>query len=139
MPGPASRLTILMPFARAARVFSRVMCPLLAYSTTLRANSEMMVATWVASTELQPDSRLSRRPCWRAITMSAEALMAMVICASVAGDRCGMGFGEGVKVIISDPSCRPRIWRGPDRDRPIRLYVESEPHVAQGDDMAPHG
>ena len=48
----------------------RMISPRLAYSTMLRASSEIAVATMVASLEENPSRMASARPCWRAATMS---------------------------------------------------------------------
>src|SRR6266571_5021389 len=70
MPGPWSRATThkpcLVPFLTGWKRIS----PLLAYSTMLRATSEMAAATSVTSVPSKPNSVARERPRWRAVTMS---------------------------------------------------------------------
>src|SRR5580704_345205 len=76
IPGPLSEATMEMPWRPEAWTIFKVISPLRAYDTMLRASSEMDVAMSVASPVGKPSSMARARPFWRAVTISWSELMA---------------------------------------------------------------
>src|SRR5580704_11311681 len=76
IPGPLSEAMIEIPCRLEAWTIFKVISPLRAYDTMLRASSEMDVAMSVASPVEKPSSMARARPFWRAVTMSWSELMA---------------------------------------------------------------
>src|SRR5437773_9256885 len=76
IPGPSSRATRAMPWRLPCWMGARIISPDLAWSTMLRATSEMAVAIKVKSDPPKPNCIPSWRPFWRAVTMSDAQLMA---------------------------------------------------------------
>src|SRR5882762_2688916 len=76
IPGPSSLAITAIPCRFKPFTIFKVIWPLRAYDTMLRANSEMAVAMSVASPIEKPSSVAISRPFWRATTMSWSDLMA---------------------------------------------------------------
>src|SRR2546425_6741791 len=72
MPGPWSRATILRPRRPLLSMAQRTISPRCAWTTMLRATSEMAVAISVCSVLPNPLAAASSRPFWRATTMSVS-------------------------------------------------------------------
>jgi hypothetical protein len=72
MPGPWSAAMISTPFFVASLISVMITSPSFAYSTMLRATSEIAVAMMVRLLCEKPACDARLRPCWRALTMSAE-------------------------------------------------------------------
>src|SRR5689334_11495791 len=68
----------------------KIISPRRAYSTILRATSEMAVAIMVSSLPEKPNCSASARPCCRAVTISASELMEM--CRSTDATRPTLGL-----------------------------------------------
>src|SRR5580704_14217 len=89
IPGPLSEATIEIPCRLEAWTIFKVISPLRAYDTMLRASSEMDVAMSVASPVENPSSMARARPFWRAVTISWSEWMAtrispaLTVCLSV--------------------------------------------------------
>src|SRR6266481_6120232 len=75
MPGPWSRAVTHKPRLEPLVTDWKTISPLLAYSTMLRATSEMAAATSVTSPPSKPSSFASARPFWRAVTMSESDMI----------------------------------------------------------------
>src|SRR4051812_27971558 len=92
MPGPSSRAMIWIP----QRPFDgwptivMTISPFFAWSTMLRATSEMAVAISVTSAPLKPSSSASERPRWRAVTISTAEWIGVVVSVSI--DRNSLCF-----------------------------------------------
>src|SRR5688572_29650393 len=86
MPGPSSRAMIWMPFLPPLFAWCTgaiTISPCLAWSTMLRATSEIAAAISVTSAPLKPSSSASDRPRWRAVTMSTAELIAVRFSVSI--------------------------------------------------------
>ena len=75
IPGPASRASTRKPRLLPSWMIHRVISPFRAYSTMLRATSEMAVAITVRSLPLNPACEANCRPSSLAVTMSAPERM----------------------------------------------------------------
>src|SRR5438552_8879703 len=87
MPGPASRAMIWMPRLPPLTELLSVditISPFFAWSTMVRATSEIAAAIRVTSAPLKPNSSASERPRWRAVTISvADRISVSVSVASM--------------------------------------------------------
>src|SRR6185436_18539659 len=68
----------------------KIISPVRAYSTMLRATSEMAVAIMVSSLPEKPNCSAKARPCCRALTISASDLMGIRRSADATGATLGL-------------------------------------------------
>src|SRR5262245_32751613 len=121
MPGPLSKATTQTPMRPARWHRLRRISPCPAYSTMLRATSEIAVAMTVRSLDEKPNLDASERPSWRAVTMSDADPMETSLSAESLG-MPGMPGPVG-RVEIGEPL----------------LEVERGRHVLEGEAELDHG
>src|SRR5947209_1105100 len=83
MPGPASDATTTIECRPPVSLIEREISPEPAYSTRLRASSEIAVATRVRSLPVNPACSASSRPRCRAARMSCSDAMRSVVLSTI--------------------------------------------------------
>src|SRR5919197_6520589 len=91
--GPSSRATIMIPRLPRSSMPFRMTCPRLAYTTMLRASSEIAVAINVRSVGPNPSAAASSRPFWRAETTSASERTGMDVSGATSSTACPFAWG----------------------------------------------
>src|SRR3990172_9037813 len=94
MPGPSSLATTWTPRRPGSSSAARTTSPRCAYTTMLRATSEIAVATSVCSVTESPLAAASSRPFWRAVTMSPSCSIGTLVSPGIAPAPRGASIHE---------------------------------------------